>query len=584
MQEELEKEHLSQTDLSVVPSLGQEALTGVEMAADETEEHPDIYDAASRAELVTNPAIDKMFVAHSWRALEEVTSNSGFGLYASDGVLFKGAVFGRDQCESDLSLLELPAVALQGAPRSVLEQGILTLAAKQGLRTRDINDEQEGRILHEYRSSIVDGKPLGLAAQALFNALSEQWGGDEQEVTYYGSIDSTPLYLKVIGEYIDKFGDDILNSTVIRESVEKAADWVIDRLKESPMGLLMHQTRNKTAGQNNQAWKDSQEAYIHEDGSDINHAMPVASTEVQGYVYDGLKVAERLIPVKSQLYAQYRKRIQQVTLDQLWMPDKQYPAMGMDYDEVAGKYRQIASLNANAAQLLDSDILLDLPEEIRERYVTGIVKMIKSKEFLTDGGLRSRALSHANLVPFWDYHGSRATWPKETHAIARGLHRHGLHKFGEQLDARVYNVIKRACLRPDTESDGGNRLNFMEFFYVDDDGKLLLELGRDTEDAIRVEGTIIPDAPQTWTIASVLAAGYAAPRQTKANSWQARLETEVMRAIKIISFTNDPDKLRRLYPPILYKVWNSNPYKSTFWIDELHQQELVAEARQEAHS
>src|SRR3954453_8689047 len=85
-----------------------------------------------------------------YQALKSVTSKNGLGVYASSDTLFKGAVFGRDSLEVAEDL-----IAVRG---KLVESIILTLAALQGETNNKDNEEEVGKIIHEYRTSKVDGK------------------------------------------------------------------------------------------------------------------------------------------------------------------------------------------------------------------------------------------------------------------------------------------------------------------------------------------------------------------------------------------------------------------------------------------
>jgi glycogen debranching enzyme len=128
-------------------------------------------------------------------ALRTVTSKTGLGVYASSDSLFKGAVFGRDSLEVADHLLYL-------RPKLV-KKIILTLACLQGEETNNENEEEPGKIIHEFRTQLVDGKPLDIVSQEIFNRLYGLWGGQNGILAYYGSIDSTPLFVRLVVKYVE---------------------------------------------------------------------------------------------------------------------------------------------------------------------------------------------------------------------------------------------------------------------------------------------------------------------------------------------------------------------------------------------
>jgi glycogen debranching enzyme len=126
-------------------------------------------------------------------ALKTVTSKSGLGVYASSDRLFKGAVFGRDSLEV--------AEDLMYARPKLVEKILLTLGSLQGETHNNNNEEEPGKIVHEYRTTVVDGKPLDHVSREIFDRLSVRWGGDSETLAYYGSVDATPHFVRVLAKY-----------------------------------------------------------------------------------------------------------------------------------------------------------------------------------------------------------------------------------------------------------------------------------------------------------------------------------------------------------------------------------------------
>ena len=191
-----------------------------------------------------------------------------------------------------------------------------------------------------------------------------------------------------------------------------------------------------------------------------NHNAPIASIEVQGLVYDAL-IAVAGLKLPSATDSNERAvSIRDRTLELLWLPERDYFALGTDYDS-DGTLRIIKTPSANAAALLDTSFFDKLSTEERTRYTTAIITRIFSKDFLTNVGIRSRALSEGHLIPFWDYHGSYVSWPKETYDIAKGLKRQGFPKLSTQLENRLLNIVLKTK-------------QYAEFYYVDEHGRILI--------------------------------------------------------------------------------------------------------------
>src|SRR5690606_38478847 len=97
---------------------------------------------------------------------------------------------------------------------------------------------------------------------------------------YYGTIDATPLFIVLAGEYFKRTGD----ITLIKElwpNIEKALLW-IDNYGDIDGDLFVEYKRKEESGLLNQGWKVSWDSISHEDGKIAR--LPVALCEVQGYV------------------------------------------------------------------------------------------------------------------------------------------------------------------------------------------------------------------------------------------------------------------------------------------------------------
>ncbi len=493
-------------------------------------------------------------------ALKKVTSKSGKGVYASNDVLFKGAVFGRDSIEVAEDLMHLK-------PRLV-KRIILTLASLQGEVSNNINEEEPGKIIHEYRTAIVDGKPLTGSSKHIFDELGMRWGGNSEELAYYGSVDATPHFLRLLGAYTQRHGTDVMNSRVTLRSghtlslqlvMDNAADWICNKLATTDSGMIEY-NRVNPHGIENQVWKDSREFYIHADGQLANHSAPIASIEVQGLAYDALFAAAQLTknPDKKDELLKLAEKLKEQVLRKLWLPEKSYFALGTDYSS-SGELRLLRTSTANPAALLDTCFFDDMAEAEQELYITGIVKNIMSPDFLTDAGIRSRSLSERHLIDYWDYHGSFVTWPKETYDIAKGLRRQGFPTLAKQLENRLLNLVLRSNSYP-------------EFVYVDEWGRVLASAPESHEhgDYIIVDSTNNPETTQAWTVSALyaivsdrLSSKMRRTHSTGRKQWQVKVERDVLRYIPHINKLLSPWTLAAKYPKYPYKVIKNKSAMST---------------------
>ncbi|HLQ62625.1 MAG TPA: hypothetical protein VK131_12265 [Candidatus Acidoferrales bacterium] len=425
--------------------------------------------------------------------LARLRADDGRGLYASAGELFSDAIFGRDSVASAENLLHLlPAIS-----RNL----ILTLAGLQGTVEAPVgpgsNEEEPGKIHHEHRSLYVGGRRISPTSERLLQQLSAVWGGDGRTLTYYGSADATPIYVRLVCHYCERYGKSLLSEPVIRrdgatttvgDSVRAALHWTTRNLDGSSVGLVEFLRRNP-AGIPFQVWKDSGTSYLHQDGMIANWDAPIAAVEVQGYAYDALLGASRVFEERH--WRERAGELRERLFDQLWMPEREYFAMGLDRD-AAGLPRRIDSIASNAALLLDTELFDGLPDA--DRYLRGVVVRICGPEFVTEAGVRCRSLNEADLADFQDYHGAWAVWMKETFEVVRGLYRQGLPGLAHQLGARILNAVNVA---------GAN----VEFLYVSPDQRVMYDFRsadpRSSNSEV-IAGTNLPEEAQGWTVTAAL--------------------------------------------------------------------------------
>jgi glycogen debranching enzyme len=155
-------------------------------------------------------------------------------------------------------------------------------------------------------------------------------------------------------------------------------------------------------------------------------------------------------------------------------------------------------------------------------------------------------LRESHLVPFWDYHGSYTSWPKETYDISRGLKRQGFPRLAEELDNRLLNSCKAAHGYP-------------EFFYVDKRGRVLgaSKSSHGHDELAFVDSPIKPESVQAWTVSAVLAITHYKKQKnthTKSDDWQKKLESEVLATLPHMPLLNSSKELSARYPAYNYRL------------------------------
>lgn len=418
----------------------------------------------------------------------------GKGIRTSNGRFYSGNddVWGRDMSITANDLIDIYP--------EITEEVILMLSSLQGTDFSRRSGEKPGRIHTEYRE-IYNSSTLGAISKfGLSLASTILWRNGWKSYTNYFSSDTTPLYIKTVYNYAQKY-PEILDKEIIRKNGEldtvmncalKAAEYIESTVDDE--GLIQIKEFN-LAGNQFRYWRDSPSSYRDENSKLPNIAEEMVILDIQVLAADALDLAARLIkktnPDKSLLWQNLSLKIRNATIKNLWMEDRQYFAYGMDKTK-RGHFKQLKTVQSNAAWMLNTNFFDDLPADLRQKYLTGIIQRLFSSEFLTDAGVRCRSKKYIYDRSFQDYHGSWVSWPVENFMFAQGLRRQGFVKLAEQIEARITNAV---------DISGVN----YEFFVVDKDGKVLLNPNKKPwlgSKAVALE--MRPEQTIAWTVTATL--------------------------------------------------------------------------------
>jgi glycogen debranching enzyme len=298
------------------------------------------------------------------------------------------AMFGRDTLITSFQTLPyLPDLAATT---------LRVLAQRQATDRDDFHEQEPGKILHELRFGEL-------------TALRQR-----PYSPYYGTADATPLFLVLLDEYHLWTGDDGL----VRElepNARAALAWIADSGDRDGDGYVEYECRNTATGLVNQCWKDSWNSIQYADGTLAQ--SPIATCEIQGYVYDAQcrcarlarevwhdpVLAERLEARAALLRANFHR--------DFWMPERGHHAIALDRDK-----RQVDSLTSNIGQLLWSGLLGEDEAAATVGHLLG--------EALNSGwGVRTLGAREAGYNPLGYHTGT--VWPHDNSLIAAGLARYG---------------------------------------------------------------------------------------------------------------------------------------------------------------
>jgi len=294
-------------------------------------------------------------------------------------------VFGRDTAITSLQTLLLGPEIAMGALDALTE-----LQAREEDPTIDA---EPGKIVHEVRE--------GRCAEFWFPR-------------YYGSVDSTPLYLVLLAETW-RWTDDATLARRLREPAMRALEWV-DRYGDRDGDGFVEYSRQVDSGLANQSWKDSGDSQRFQDGSFAE--APIAAVEVQGYVYDakrGLAEVAREVWREQELADRLEREAEELRArfdEAFWVTERGgFYALALD-----GKKRQVDSRSSNMGHLLWSGIVP--PERVPK-----VVDQLLSEELWSGWGIRTMASDAEAFNPISYHNGT--VWPHDTALAAWGLARHG---------------------------------------------------------------------------------------------------------------------------------------------------------------
>ncbi|MEO7118824.1 MAG: glycogen debranching N-terminal domain-containing protein, partial [Candidatus Limnocylindrales bacterium] len=307
--------------------------------------------------------------------------------YVAAGVPWFSCLFGRDSIITSLQTLSIrPQIALET---------LNILARLQATETDDSRDAQPGKILHELRT--------GELAMA----------GEIPHTPYYGSVDSTPLWLMLLGEYERWTGD---RATVDRLWANALAclEW-IDTYGDADGDGFVEYVRRSPRGLINQGWKDSADANRFRDGS-LGKA-PLALVEVQAYVYAARLEMARLFRLRGEDAEADRQEVAAGVLAErfeaaYWMEDVGTYAMALDGDK-----RLVDAIASNAGHVLWCGIAS--PERARR-----VALSLLGHGLWSGWGIRTLSAEMAGYNPIGYHIGT--VWPHDNAIAAAGLLRYGM--------------------------------------------------------------------------------------------------------------------------------------------------------------
>jgi len=361
------------------------------------------------AQIWANNAFFNGWLNRSASDLHMMATQTADGPYPYAGVPWFSTVFGRDGIITAWEYLWVnPAMA-----RAVLSY----LAHHQATAVVPEQDAEPGKILHETRR--------GEMAEL----------GEIPFGRYYGSVDSTPLFVMLASAYYERTADKAF-ITQLWPHVEQALGW-IDNYGDQDGDGFVEYARQSRQGLVSQGWKDSFDAIFHADGTLATG--PLALAEVQGYAYAARVAAAQLAAVlghdqRCNSLRQSAYRLQNAFDEAFWCDDLGTYALALDADKRPCRVRA-----SNAGHCLFTGIA-------RSERAPLVARTLLDHDSFSGWGIRTVSTRAARFNPMAYHNGS--IWPHDNALIAGGLARYGLQREALQLlsgmfDACTYFELQR---------------------------------------------------------------------------------------------------------------------------------------------
>ncbi|MBI3928994.1 MAG: amylo-alpha-1,6-glucosidase [Armatimonadetes bacterium] len=333
--------------------------------------------------------------------LHMMVTHTPWGPYPYAGVPWFSTAFGRDGLITAHEYLWVNPQMAQGVLRF--------LAAHQASQLDPENEAAPGKILHETR-------------QGEMAAL-----GEVPLRRYYGSVDSTPLFLVLAGAYYQRTGDrQTLDE--LWPSLERALEWVERYGDRDGDGFVEYQRQNPH-GLFQQGWKDAGDSIFHQDGSLAE--PPIALCEVQGFVYQARRGLARILRARGeekqaerqlQLARQLREKFHRA----FWLPELETFALALD-----GRKQPCRVKTSNAGYALLTGIA-------RRETAEPLVRTLFLPESFSGWGIRTVAQGEARYNPMAYHNGT--VWPHDNALIAMGCSKYGYKREAGQLLTSMFEA------------------------------------------------------------------------------------------------------------------------------------------------
>src|SRR5256714_1831044 len=354
-----------------------------------------------------NAFLDRGLLRRSQMDLRILLEEFDTGLFPMAGIPWFSAPFGRDALIASIQTLMINPEVARGTLRY--------LAQQQGRRVDPARDEEPGKILHEVRyGELANLKQI-------------------PHTPYYGSVDSTPLFLVCAVEMMDWLNDQDLFVELL-PALLNALAWV-DRYGDADQDGFVEYAERASGGGGEQGWKDSSHSLLFPHGRPAG--LPAAPVRVQGYAHQakvGLSrifarlgqsaMAERL----SREAGELRRRFEL----SFWLDQEQFYAQGLDRNKTP-----IPSITSNPAHCLWAGIIdPERAEILRDRLM--------APDMFSGWGIRTLSSDSPHYNPMSYHNGT--IWPHDNSIAVAGLRRY---RHAEAAGRVIEGIMEAGIRMPD---------------------------------------------------------------------------------------------------------------------------------------
>jgi len=244
---------------------------------------------------------------------------------------------------------------------------------------------------------------------------------------YYGSVDSTPLFIFLAGEYFRRTGDRESIET-LWPHLEAACTWIENAGDRDGDGFFEYGRRNQN-GLRNQGWKDSHDAISHADGRLAEG--PIALVEMQAYVYGAWRAMADISKARGDRAAAREWRAKAADLKQRFNATFFDEELGCYILALDGDKQPCRVVSSNAGHALLTGIAT-------QRHAEAVAARLLEPDCFSGWGIRTLARGESRYNPISYHNGS--IWPHDNALIAAGFSRYGL----QDAVARVFGALFEA--------------------------------------------------------------------------------------------------------------------------------------------